>query len=262
MRSNSDGELTAEMTKHVYEKPQNKNLHKLTVRQHVFPSASIARFCNSDGGVSLCDKVLNTIRPATPDDVVFCAKRAWDQRAESGYMKSIEDEFQVLALKIIEGSIAKVGEVEKHIVNYFYALWYMRARYRNLSVKEIHSNGVEGSKLTQNEEEILEKNHVAYTRLGGKIPARTVNGLRLQALIDGYANDLLSTQWGIIRAEKGEFIVPDRPEHTIVPLTPILCLVSPSMNGTIVKNNVAEINKAIVKGSGEYYFSRDFSSCP
>ena len=36
-----------------------------------------------------------------PTKAIFCAKRAWDQRAEVGYMKSIEDLFQNLADKIV-----------------------------------------------------------------------------------------------------------------------------------------------------------------
>ena len=33
------------------------------------------------------------MRLAKPNYGIFCAMRAWDQRAERGYMKRIEDEF-------------------------------------------------------------------------------------------------------------------------------------------------------------------------
>jgi hypothetical protein len=124
------------MTK--YEKPQKKNRRLLTVRQHVFPLASIARFADADGRVSLHDLVRGKERSAKPDDDIFCAKRAWDQRAEGGYMKKIEDEFQSLASQVIHGVVSEIGEAEKSVFNRFYALWCMRARRRNLRSRKLN----------------------------------------------------------------------------------------------------------------------------
>jgi hypothetical protein len=106
------------MVKH--EKPQKKNRRLLTVRQHVFPAKSIARFADVGGQVSLQDLVRGKERPAKPDDAIFCARRAWDQRAER-YMKKIEDEFQILAAKVIEGVLTEIGEAENGVFNRFYA---------------------------------------------------------------------------------------------------------------------------------------------
>jgi hypothetical protein len=75
------------------ERPQKKNRRFLTVNQHVFPLACIARFTDADGRVSLHDLTRSVERRAKPDDDIFCAKRAWDQRTERG-MKKTEDEFQ------------------------------------------------------------------------------------------------------------------------------------------------------------------------
>ena len=120
-----------------YEKPQKKNRHLLTVRQHVLPLASIARFADVEGRVSLHDLARSKVRRAKPNDDIFCAMRAWDQRAERGYMKRIEDEFQRLASMIIEGALSEMGEAEKSIVDRFYALWYRRARQRSLPRQEL-----------------------------------------------------------------------------------------------------------------------------
>jgi len=246
-----------------YEKPQAGNPHGLTINQHVFPSASIARFVGQNGKVAVCDKSRLPVRAATPGNVIFCARRAWDQRAEAGYMKSIEDPFQNLAVKIIKGLVLTIGDKEKRIVNEFFALWYMRSRYRNLGAQEIQAIGVTGSNLTKNQEENLEKGGIMFSRQGGRIPARQLNGLMLQMWTYRYANDDLPiTQWGIIHAEGGEFVVPDIPVHTVVPLTPTLCLASPAPNGTIVRQNVADINRHAVVASQEYFFARDFSRCP
>jgi hypothetical protein len=120
-----------------YEKPQKGNPHSLPIRQHVFPTASIARFTNDQGVVDLYRLSTSQVRKATPDDDIFCAKRAWDARAESGFMKQIEDGFQLLASKIIDGALTAISAAEKDAVDYFYALWKMRAMYRDSDTADI-----------------------------------------------------------------------------------------------------------------------------
>jgi hypothetical protein len=129
---------------------------------------------------------------AKHNDAIFVARRAWDQRAEAGYMKRIED---------------------------------MRA--------------------------------------GGRWPARQLNGIRIQTMINRIrrSESLSTAQWGIIRAHEGEFLVPDISYHPIVPLTPTLCLVPPAPNGTSLKQNVALINRSIKAASDAYFFARDLSKC-
>jgi hypothetical protein len=246
-----------------YEKPQRKNRHLLTVNQHVFPLASIARFADAEGRVSLHDLARSKVRSAKPHDDIFCARRAWDQRAER-YMKKIEDGFQHLASKVIRGVLSEIGEAENGAFNRFYALWYLRARRRNPPQQEIGLDGVTGGGgLTLDEEENLEINGYSFMRKDGKFVARHVNGIRLQVLVNGYANKWQhENQWGIIRAQSGEFVVPDVPARLMIPLTPHLCLISGGVTGTILESNVAEINRLVRAASQEYFFARDFASCP
>jgi hypothetical protein len=70
------------------------NPNRLTLNQHIFPTQSIKRFTNESGRVSVHDLCVNNSFSAKPDNPIFCARRAWDERAETGYMKRIEDEFQ------------------------------------------------------------------------------------------------------------------------------------------------------------------------
>jgi hypothetical protein len=247
-----------------YEKPQTKNRHLLTVRQHVFPVASIARFSGADGRVSLHDLVRGKERPAKPEDDIFCAKRAWDQRAERGYMKEIEDEFQSLAAKVIDGVVSKIGEAERGIVDLFYALWHLRAQYKTLPSQEIQAIGATGGGgLTSDQEENVEIAGGSFMRSGGKFVARQVNGIRLQVWTYRYADELQhETRWKIIRSRSDEFIVPDAPARFIIPLTPRLCLISRGASGPILRSRVATINRAARAASREYFFARDLSSCP
>jgi hypothetical protein len=246
-----------------HEKTQRGNPHSLTIDQHVFPAKSIGRFIDTAGRVDLVDKIRGRRRKARQNDPIFCAQRAWNQRVESGYMKDMEDEFQELADQIIAGTVVEIDAEQKETVNRFFALWYMRSRYRRLDSQETQTNGVTGSDLTKDQEEILEKNGYMFTRLGGGMPTRQLHGVQLQMRISQYANnDIAGTPWGVIQAQQGEFVVPDVPTLAIVPLIPTACLAANCPTGTILIENLAEINRALIDESYEYFFARDLGKCP
>lgn len=246
------------------EKTRPGNPNSLTINQHVFPSKSIERFTNQGGRVSVLDLHRRKVIRAKPNNAVFCARRAWDQRAETGYMKRIEDEFQRIVGPLVEGNAETLATEHKAAIDRMYALWYMRSRYRELELQEIELVGIAGDDLTKAQEENLEKNGYLFARKGGRMPARQLNGLQIQQRLDRYAVDLAAgvTRWGVISAQSGEFIVPDVPVYGIIPLTPRLALVQSAPDGMIIERNVAEINRAMSAASKDYVFARDFSSCP
>jgi hypothetical protein len=243
-------------------RPENPN--RLTVNQHVFPLRSIKRFANQSGSVSVHDLHRNKDFPAKPRNAIFCANRAWDERTETGYMKRIEDEFQQIVDPIVNGKAETIGPEQKPVVDRMYALWHMRARYREIEAQEIQLKGVTGNDLTKEQEENLEKNGYMFARRSGTMPARQLNGLELHFRINNYARDLAAvvTRWGVISAKSGEFIVPDVPFHGIIPITPLLALAQCASDGMIIKRNIAEINRAMRLTSQNYFFARDFRSCP
>jgi hypothetical protein len=51
------------------------------------------KFANEKNTISVFDKSVSQWVQRKPDAAIFCAKRAWDQRAEKGYMNSIETAF-------------------------------------------------------------------------------------------------------------------------------------------------------------------------
>src|SRR4029077_622141 len=249
------------MTKTRFEKPQSHNPHRLTINQHVFPHRSIARFANATGTVWLRDLNRKITRPAKPDDAIFCAMRVWDERAESGYMKGIEDAFQALAEKIIAGAVTVIGD-HHDTINEFFALWYLRARSKDGDHAEVQIKGVMGDALTKDQEEILEKKGMMFIRQGGIVPARQINGMQLQRYIDFYSEQWKAGRWGIVEAQSGEFVVPDVPTHMLIPLTPTLSVVYASLSGKIDVHNLAKINRDLMIASREYFFAHDFSNCP
>lgn len=245
------------------EKTRRKNPSRLTVAQHVLPRRSLERFVGADGRVDLNDLIRKASRRAKPGDSLFCAQRAWDQRAETGYMKEIEDRFQVLADALTDGLSTIASPADRIAVCRFFALWYMRARHRDLADQEVRLGGITGDNLTKEQEETLEVKGYAFARTGGLMPARQLNGLWLQRQIDGYAEDLAkATRWGVIRPQSGKFIVTDMPLHTILPVTPTLALISETDDGIITRDNLAEINRSIIAGSQRYYLAQDLADCP
>lgn len=245
------------------EKTRGKNPNRLTVNQHIYPRRSIARFAGDDKRVDVHDVVRCQIRRAKPQDCIFCARRAWDQRAETGYMKDIENRFQSLA-EIIISEQSTISSVEdKQVVERFFALWYMRSRYSELKNQEIKLNGISGENLTKEEEENFEAKRYLFARTGGIVPARQLNGLWLQSQIDGYARDLSAVErWGVIQPQSGEFITTDTPWHMIIPLTPKLALVGNEPDGMILAETLAQLNRLAIAGSQRYFLAHDLSECP
>jgi hypothetical protein len=247
------------------EKTRPGNPNRFTLNQHVFPTKSIERFAGADGHVDvrLLDSRNKVIRPR-PDNPIFGANRAWDQRAESGYMKRIEDRFQRVVGAIIEGKTTAVSAEERPPIDWMYALWYWRARFRELESQETQLNGVAGADLSLEQEENLESNGYMFARRHGAMPTRQLNGAVVEMRTGFYVEELAKsvTRWGILRAQGGEFIVPDVPWHGVIPLTPQLALVWNAPDGMITEQNLGQVNAAMRSASEIYYFAQDLACCP
>jgi hypothetical protein len=261
------------MAKRKYEKTQKGNPHALPVRQHVFPYASIARFTDNKGGVSLHHLATGQERKARPSDNIFCAMRAWDTRAEVGYMKQIESGFQALASLIIEDKVTKIEGPDKHKVDLFFALWKMRAIFRakdgrakEMTDIQFKFNGLlTGGTFTKDQEEIFEKNGISFLRAEGVAPAHHVHGIQIQAGIMREMSALSVIKWAIVHVHLGQFIVPDFISTTFIPLEPTLCLCGTAGNmndnGTIFRTNAVDINLHLKAHCKEYYFANDLREC-
>jgi hypothetical protein len=177
-------------------------------------------------------------------------------------MKSIEDAFQKLGDAIIAGTVKTIGAEQKGKIDAFFALWRIRADHKTADTGRISFKGITGENWSKDQEERFEKAGVSFFRKDGTMPARVVHGLRIQREIDDYMCDLSNIRWGIIHAQEGRLVVPDYPTHTIIPLTPTLCLCSGGQNGAIIRQNVAEINRSFKLASREYFFAQDFTQCP
>lgn len=245
-----------------FERPQAGNPRGLTIREHIFPVSGISRFVNRDGRVSVLILKAGNRASLAPDDQLFCARRVWDQRAEAGYMKQIEDDFQALADRIV-GGLSNLDNGASGIISKFFALWSLRLQTNCNPYDDRVLNGVVEESLSKDQQEGLEKQWVLFVRGGGKMPGRMVAGLQIQVRIDEIVNQFQGLRWGVVRASGGEFIVPDTfGQLTIVPVASAICLVCNHEDVTVSKSGVSRINQMARSSAQKYLFARDMDQCP
>lgn len=257
-----------------FEVIQKGNPHDLTKRQHFIPKKSIERF--SDDNKKIQVKHLKTkkqqIVSASPDDEIFWVPRLWDQRAESCYMKKIEDAFQKLVDRIIQDEITSFDDSESKIICDMYTLW----EYRILHIEEFLKNpnqfvklyGIEEENLTKNEQEILESKHCAYVNENAEISNRSLVGFQLQMSIDfsRYTN----IRWGILKSNSKEFVMPSNPimpkndneinAIIIFPISPSYCLVPTAVYQVADDKDVEELNGLMIQNSKWFYFGKNLKT--
>ncbi|MXP29568.1 hypothetical protein GRI58_12140 [Porphyrobacter algicida] len=245
------------------ERTQKGNPHQLTIRQHVYPRASIDRFVDA-GGVDLYDLKQHLLRRAKPDDPMFCADRAWGHGPEAGWMKDIEDAFQDLVEKLLAGLLDVFDEKQSATISDFYALWQARAERRRLPSQRVPAaEGVLGTRLDYTEDDLekLEKAGISAFRGDGTISMRHLMGpvirLAMFRIIDG----LDGRTWRTVTTNAGEFCVPDVPAHGIIPLTPTVALHS-TRSGVMGFEDLIHVNWCLASKSREYLFARSLKKCP
>lgn len=239
------------------------NPSQLTNRQHVFPTASIKRFANPRGVVRVRHAETGKQFNANPDDDIFCASCAWDQRSETGYMLDVENQFQALAGEILAGKVVALNTEQSEAVTKFWALWHWRAELRS-GPEPVVIHGVVGEPLTNAQRDNIEAVGGAFVlSSGNKLPGRFPAGVRILTGIDECSRQLRGGRWGIVRTQAGEFMVPDSPSRTlVVPLAPEVGLHFESDDCIIPAHEVARANACARNSARCYCFAREFSMCP
>lgn len=246
------------------ERTQRGNPHELTVRQHVFPARSIARFAEG-GVVDLYDLIRGKGRPARPDDDAFCAGRAWNHSAEHGFMKKIEDAFQKLVGPIspVDRPEFDCGQID--VISEFYGLWSTRARWRRLPEQTIRPSAeILGTRVdyTEDDLELLERNGIGAFRPDGSIALRDIVAMKIRLDVDRTRDSMAGRQWGVLTAADGEFCVPDTPKLAIIPISPAMILAADGPSEPVDRMEVEGINRELFSGAQEYVFARSLAACP
>lgn len=236
----------------------------MTVCQHTFPAASIARFAGTDGCVEVCLVKQQKVVRLKPDNQLFCAKRVWDQRAESGFMKEIEDKYQSLAEVVILHNKRNLNAAEQQVVTDMFAIWNIREHRKDNPIADQKIEGIidVARHYTKDEQELFEKKHICSIRPDLSIAGRHLVGFNIQLSLFQVREQMKDAHWGILKALEGQFVVPDNFSNArILPLTPNLCFFSQSNDDEIDENEVTMINNLAMESSRTFYFSRNFKEC-
>lgn len=245
------------------EKTQAGNPHGLTIRQHVYPRASIRRFAGRRG-VELRDIKRGITRRAGLDDELFVARRAWAHGPESGWMKDMEDAFQAVAEEALRQRPTRFDDGASETISEFYALWQARAERRELPMQSIPAApDILGMRrdYTADELERLEKHGINVFRGDGSIQMRHIMGPVIRLAMDRIRDGMAGRRWALVEAQAGEFCVPDVPAHGIIPLTPGVVLHS-TRHSPASLGDVEEMNRAMAGHARDYIFARSLSECP
>ena len=164
-----------------YEKTQKGNPHQLTVNQHCFPARSIERFVRNDGRVDVRRIKDSKNFRVKPNHSIFCARRAWDQRAES-FMKEIEDVYQELADKIVSGEVLQLSNADQEKITDMYALWNIRWYWKQQPVQDQRIEGAirPECEFSQDDQESLEKNRITAIGPNLTIKGPHLTGIKIQ----------------------------------------------------------------------------------
>jgi hypothetical protein len=247
-----------------YPKPQKGNPHKLTIDQHIFPKASIARFTNDSGFVHVLKKNGEKDLWLRPGNSYFCARRLWDQKAESVFMRDIEHRYQKVAENIIAGGVTKLDDSMNSAVTDMYLLWCLRhERFLN-PLPDIRLKMVDQEReISIDTQEILEANGNMFVSPDNSIASRFLTGISIMFDMGREREQMADKKWGIVKSTHAEFLVPDNfAALSVLPLSPTILLMAGYENQEIGFHHVADINGQAIHSSSRFYFARDFSACP
>ncbi len=241
------------MSKRTHEPTQPGNPQELTINQHIHSKFCIKRFANSAGLVGVLERSKTKPSPPTgPAAQIFCAKRVWSQHLEHGSLLSrIEEAF----LTEVESCISTGTVTSDKAITEYCSMWDVRAHFDANPPPDVVLNGVTGSGLTKDQEEVLEKKHAGFVRTGGVVPGRNSSYILALRRHDNTMARYGDLSWRLVRAAgPTRFICPDRLDHTSIPITPDLALVANLAVTTVDDATVRRWNREAYEHCGRLVF--------
>lgn len=251
------------MTQPVFRRVQKGNPYQLVVDQHIHAAHCIKKFSDNQGRVNVFDKRMSQWISSKPSAAIFCAKRAWDQRAEKGYMNKIETNF----FKVISSLSSPFHERDHDAITRYFHLWRLRGEARDKGNRPLHFNGLSGSELTLDQQECIESNHTIFILEKEGIPYHLVNGFEIQRKLEYIYHSMDSTKWGLLTADEGEFLVADYYPYEkdgfipFLPISPKHILFANSKDKIINSDFVRNCNMQTISSAKHYFFCKTIEQC-
>lgn len=234
------------------EKPQKGNPHKLTRDQHVIPVATLIRFAGSDGLVEVHLRD-GRIEQVPTKNQIFSVDRLWDERAEAGYMRSVEDDFQALVDALEAKRLGPLSPLEHRITTRFWSLWTWRNHFIDFPARLQPLRGIEPDKLSKDQREIIESKWCAFIAEDRTLSPRVVTGNQIETLILRDETQYGNLHWGILRACEPHLILPDRPGSVmLIPASPRLLLAADNPDSELNPSEIRRANGLATQFSRHY----------
>lgn len=241
-----------------YERPRKKNPLGITIEQHFHTAYSISKFYDHTENVEVYEKSTSTTFARHKRAKIFCTKRNWDERAEHGYMVDIEHGFHEQI-----DNLGVWSERNHEAISKYFILWRLRHQFHLNRLPNAKLNGIPGSDLTKEQQEILEVKHVGFVNADAEVPARQVTGMQIQIGIDRQMLELKDTKWGLLQANKGHFLCADSyHDLCLIPVSPKFAFAANFSDSLLSYSEVAVINKQSVESAKEFYFAKSLKKCP
>jgi hypothetical protein len=141
----------------------------------------------------------------------------------------------------------------------------MRALYRDKEITDVAFKEVTGTNFPKDQQELFEKRGVVFLKESGAMSAHRWQGFELQVGIDHQVLSLANVRWGVVHAHEAQFLVPDAPTVTFIPIAPTLALCGKEgdvvENAAIPKDGVISLNQVLKQHCKEYLFANDLGQC-
>ncbi|EKN3735582.1 TPA: hypothetical protein ACVU0F_003612 [Yersinia enterocolitica] len=252
------------MTQPNFRRVQKRNPHQLVIDQHIHAAHCIKKFIDEKGKVAVFDKSIYQWVQRKPDAAIFCAKRAWDQRSEKGFMSRIETAF----FNVIDRINTPFSERQHDDITRYYHLWRLRGLARDKERQDVHLNKVLGHHLAIDQQEILETNGYSFILENEGMPYHIASGIEIQVMLGQLLHIMEPVKWGLLTASRGEFLVADYypgREGDLEPFIPISsrhAFFANTFDKDIDVRQVREFNRVSIGCASNYYFCRSIELCP
>lgn len=223
----------------------------IVVNQHIIPEASIKRFRNQKGFVTVTMVTSGRKFPSRKrKESIFCVQRLWSNSAESKWGYDIEKSFQEFVdNKCLENPSYSLEDSESKIVSKMYLLISARLRsalnpqteeiYNKPKVNYLYLGQVFESSApiymideapfcsTKYGRDRAEREHLAVKDEKGNFPRRFIYSSYISRHIKTNMNKGFSQlKWHLISSTGEDFILSDHyGDVAILPLTPKLCFI-------------------------------------
>ncbi|WP_148715762.1 DUF4238 domain-containing protein [Chitinolyticbacter meiyuanensis] len=237
---------------------------QITVDQHVIAKSLLKRFSGADGQVEVRDLSTERIVRRPPKHAVFTVPRHWDQRSEAATMHDIERRFGIIVASVLRGATTALDEARHRTISEMFALWRARTHLAHEPMADLQLAGVTPERnVSADQMDQLERYGIIVADSKGVVAGRMLAGPALMRMLDFHVCELAGKRWGIVRAEAGEFVLPDTfGGNLVLPISPTCCFVADNPDGVVTREVVGELNALAKQSARNYMVARCFSACP